>query len=60
MKIIAGMSGGVDSAVAALPLKEQGHQVSGIIKRQREPLKFSPHTVFVFACFAFICVLNGD
>lgn len=29
-KIIVGLSGGVDSAVAALTLKQQGHDVSGI------------------------------
>lgn len=30
MRIIVGMSGGVDSSVAALLLKRQGHEVSGI------------------------------
>ncbi|MCX6356776.1 MAG: tRNA 2-thiouridine(34) synthase MnmA [Candidatus Aureabacteria bacterium] len=33
MKIIVGMSGGVDSAVASLLLKEQGHEVMGTTLR---------------------------
>ena len=33
MKILVGMSGGVDSSVAALVLKEQGHEVIGVSMR---------------------------
>ena len=33
MKVLVGMSGGVDSAVATLLLHEQGHEVSGAYLR---------------------------
>ena len=33
MKILVGLSGGVDSAVAAMLLKKAGHEVSGAIMR---------------------------
>jgi len=36
MKIIVGLSGGVDSAVAALLLQQQGHEVSGLFMKNWE------------------------
>jgi tRNA-specific 2-thiouridylase len=35
-RVIVGMSGGVDSSVAALLLKQQGHQVSGLFMKNWE------------------------
>ena len=35
-RIVVGMSGGVDSSVAALLLKQQGHQVSGLFMKNWE------------------------
>lgn len=38
MKIVAAMSGGVDSSVAAVMLKQAGHEVLGVYLRMRSPV----------------------
>ncbi len=49
MNIAVGMSGGVDSSVAALLLKNEGHDVAGIMmKLWREP---APKAVIRSACY---------
>lgn len=50
MKILVGMSGGVDSSVAACLLKEQGHDVQGIMMSVWDG-EVSPKTVKKHACY---------
>ncbi|MDR1195323.1 MAG: tRNA 2-thiouridine(34) synthase MnmA [Endomicrobium sp.] len=51
MKILVGLSGGVDSAVAAYLLKKQGHEVIGAMMSIWDNSVPSPKTKSVDACF---------